>query len=122
MKKVTPYLALLLASAVMAAGVQPVIVSTLLLGQGKGKAKYKTKDDGADHEASLSFSAENLTPNAGYVVTIGASSRFNVRTNAFGAFNHDSRYLTLVRPNIVAGDQVKVTNAAAQVVLSGTLR
>lgn len=120
MTKLTPIVALLLAASAVTAGVQPVIIRATLLGQGKGKAVYKTKDTATEHQAELSVSAENLRPNTAYRLTIGTLPAVPVITDGFGTFRLSARYTTLARPGISVGDQVRVINSSAQIVLGGT--
>lgn len=90
-----------------------------MTGQGKGKAKWKTRDQGTQLQGELEVEGENLPRNTTYSVKVGAYS-FTVRTDGFGRYNLARRYTTATRPNITTGTIVRLMRTDATVAQSGT--
>lgn len=90
-----------------------------LSGAGKGKAKYKVKTENVGVQFELSVEGENLAPNATYTVEIGTDIVFTVTTDAFRAFDFDTRQLAATGLNIGAGTTVAVKDAGGSTVLAG---
>jgi len=96
----------------------------ILLGAGndKGKAKWSTKDGRGQMQAEFEVEGENLIPNETYFIYVGKNLPWSATTDAFGAFALEQRYIGPVRPTILPGDSVFVTNEAGTSTLLGTLR
>jgi len=93
----------------------------VLVGQGKGKAVWKTRDTATQKQAELQVEGESLKPGGDYTVFI-AGYEFDALADGFGKIRVATRYSTAQRPNIVAGTPVRVENANGATVLSGSFR
>jgi hypothetical protein len=87
-------------------------------GQGKGKASWKTRDQGTQLQAELQVEGENLARNTAYKVTILTDS-FEVQTDALGRYSLVRRYRSNARPNIGVGTQVDLFRADGTVAQTG---
>ncbi len=84
----------------------------------KGEAEWQTRDQGTRMRAELEVEGEHLAHNAPMTVTVGDQT-FAVTTNNFGSFELELRFNGPVRPTIVVGTVVSVTDAAGETVLTG---
>lgn len=108
---------ILVAALTVAQGIRTEYNATLT-GLGKGKARYRVKL--SPPQGELEVGGENLARNSMFTVSVGAFS-WMAPSDAFGKVKVTQRWTSNL-PNIGAGTQVTVTNAAGRIVLSGTMQ
>ncbi len=89
-------------------------------GHGKGKAVWRVRDQGTEHQAQLQVEGERLLPNSPYLIVIGTNPAINVTTNALGRFAYAQTFSTLDRPVIVNGTSVAVVRTTGTPVMGGS--
>ena len=120
MKRALSLLVALSAAAFLFADGTRVDLRATLTGpnRAKGKAEWQTRDQGTRMQAELEVEGEHLAHNAPMTVTVGDQT-FAVTTNDFGSFELELRFNGPVRPTIVVGTAVAVTDGAGDTVLTG---
>ncbi len=91
-----------------------------LAGAGIGKSIWKYKIVDGEAQGEFGVEAEDLRPLTAYKI-VTAGRVFWVKTDTFGFFELDVRYLSNF-PNIVDGTVITVRNTAGVVVLRGVYR
>ncbi len=110
-------------SAVLAQTFRVDLTARMMAGQGghgKGKAVWRIRDQGTEHQAQLQVEGERLLPNSPYLIIIGTNPAINVTTNGLGRFTYAQAFTTLDRPDIVNGTNVAVVRTTGTPVMGGT--
>ncbi|MCC7434713.1 MAG: hypothetical protein IT363_08500 [Methanoregulaceae archaeon] len=108
-------------TALVTAQLGRIELRALLVGQGKGKAVWKTRDSATQFQAELQIEAERLVPGMDYTVFV-SGYEFDALANGFGKIRVARRYTTAVRPMVGVGTPIRVENANGATVLVGQFR